>query len=163
MSIVVKNLPNLLQPGEQFPQFSLEANDGKTYTNTSFKELHLVYFYPKANTPGCTAQACSLEQALSEHAFKLPVLGVSPDPVEKQVKFAQKYNLTFPLLADTELSLAKACGVYGPKTLYGKVYDGLHRIAFLVDGDGKIVTLFTKIKTKEFAQQVNAWLEENNL
>ncbi|RIY35614.1 thioredoxin-dependent thiol peroxidase [Psittacicella gerlachiana] len=160
-TISVKGLPNLLQPGDNFPAFSLVANNGKTYTNKSFPQLHLIYFYPKALTPGCTAQACNLEQAISEHNFTLPVLGVSADEVEKQDKFAQKYNLSFPLLADTELQLSQACGVYGEKSLYGRVYNGIHRIAFLVNGEGKILEVFTKINTKEFAQQVNTWLKEH--
>ncbi|MFC6276897.1 thioredoxin-dependent thiol peroxidase [Psittacicella hinzii] len=152
--MTVKGLEHLLTVGQDFPAFSLEANDGKTYTNHTFKQMYLVYFYPRAMTPGCTAQACSLEQAVST-GLTLPILGVSPDTVDKQSKFAAKYNLTFPLLADTELSLAKACGVWGPKTFMGITKEGLHRIAFLVSTEGKILEVFTKIKTKEFATQVN--------
>ncbi|RIY32137.1 thioredoxin-dependent thiol peroxidase [Psittacicella hinzii] len=156
---VVKGLDNLLQVGDQFPEFNLPANDGKTYNNQTYKDLFLVYFYPRADTPGCTAQACNLEQAIKEQAFTLPVLGVSGDTVEKQQKFANKFSLSFPLLADTELALAKACGVYGQKTMAGRVYDGIHRIAFVVNAENKIVEVFTKVNTKEFAQQVNEWLK----
>lgn len=161
MTTQVKELPDLLQPGSKFPNFSLASNDGKIYNHDSFKQTHVIYFYPKALTPGCTTQACNIQEAFANKQMPIPVLGVSPDTVERQVKFAEKYNLNFPLLADADKELAKACGVYGPKTFMGKTIEGVHRIAFIVGVDGTILDVITKVKTKEFAQQITSWLEQH--
>lgn len=103
---------NPLTVGQDLPAFNLPANDGNTYNNQEFTgKPYLVYFYPKASTPGCTAQACSLEQGLQLSDLKLTILGVSPDSPDKNQRFAQKNNLSFTLLSDENHIFAQACGV----------------------------------------------------
>jgi len=108
------------------------------------KVLHLIYFYPKADTPGCTKQACGLRDAAPQIG-DTAVIGISPDPPERQVKFDQKYGLGFPLLADEDHAVAEAYGVWGEKSMYGRKYMGIVRSAFLVDENGKIAEAWYKV------------------
>jgi peroxiredoxin Q/BCP len=152
---------NMLQAGDSAPSFTLPNQDDNSLCLTDFsgKKL-LLYFYPKAMTPGCTVQAQGLrdsQEALTQH--NVAVLGVSPDPVKRLPKFIEKEQLNFDLLSDQEHSLADAFGVWGPKKFMGKEYDGIHRISFLIDESGKIEQVFDKFKTKNHHEVVLAYLD----
>jgi len=117
----------------------------------------LVYFYPKASTPGCTVQACGLRDSKAElDSHNVTVLGISPDPVAKLAKFAEKQSLNFTLLSDEDHSVADAFGVWGEKKFMGKIYDGIHRLSFLINTDGTIAHVFDKFKTSDHHQVVLA-------
>jgi len=109
---------------------------------------HLIYFYPKADTPGCTTQACGLRDILPDLG-DTAVIGISPDPPERQAKFDDKYGLGFPLLADGDHSVADAWGTWGEKSMYGKRYMGIIRSAFLVDENGRIAEAWYRISPKD--------------
>jgi len=136
-----------LAVGDRAPTFALKDQHGKIVRLSSFKgQRAVVYFYPKADTPGCTQQSCSLQEALPQmKRLKAAVVGISPDPVEKQLKFADKYGLKFPLLADTDHKVAEAWGVWGEKSLYGRKFMGIVRSAFVVDEKGKLAGVFYKV------------------
>jgi peroxiredoxin Q/BCP len=120
-----------------------------------------VYFYPKADTPGCTQQSCNLQDAFPHlKNLKATVVGISPDPVEKQLKFAEKYGLKFPLLADTDHTVAEAWGVWGEKSLYGRKFMGIVRSAFVVDEKGKLAAVFYKVSPKNTVPKAEAVLRE---
>lgn len=142
--------------GQDAPNFSALDQEGKEHSLDLYKGSKVVlYFYPKDDTPGCTAQACNLRDnynVLLEKGYK--VLGVSPDGASKHVKFINKYELPFPLLVDEELVLANAYQVYGPKQFMGKKYDGIHRTTFIIDENGKISDIIKKVKTKEHTAQI---------
>jgi peroxiredoxin Q/BCP len=140
-----------LSPGDPAPDFELIDQDGKVVKLTDFQGRKLLlYFYPKADTPGCTRQACSIRDAREElAALGLAVVGVSPDPPQKQKKFDDKYGLTFPLLADTERQTARAYGAWGEKNLYGKKVEGVIRSAFLIDEAGKIIQAWYKVSPED--------------
>jgi len=146
----------LLRIGDKAPAFSGVDQDGKSLSLDDFAGRKLVlYFYPKDDTPGCTAQACSLrdgEAALREAGFE--VLGVSPDKAAKHGKFVAKYGLPFRLLADTEKEAAVAYGVWGRKKFMGREYDGIIRTTFLIGADGVVEDIITDVRTKDHAQQV---------
>jgi peroxiredoxin Q/BCP len=108
----------------------------------------LVYFYPKADTPGCTQQSCLLSE-IKDDIGRTVILGISPDEPKKQLKFDTKYSLGFPLLADTEHAVAKAYKVWKKKSMYGREYMGIERSAFLIDGSGKILNAWYKISPKD--------------
>lgn len=150
---------NTLTAGAKVPQFTLQDQHGnKLSLQESLKNGPvLVYFYPKASTPGCTVQACGLRDskaALDE--YKVTVLGISPDPVAKLAKFADKQALNFTLLSDEDHSVADAFGVWGEKKFMGKIYDGIHRLSFLINQDGTIAHVFDKFKTKDHHEVVLA-------
>ncbi|GIU32813.1 peroxiredoxin [Shewanella colwelliana] len=143
---------NTLQQGDVAPNFSLQNQHGDTVSLTdSLKNGPvLVYFYPKALTPGCTVQACGLRDSKSElDNLTVTVLGISPDPVAKLGRFADKHELNFSLLSDEDHAIADAFGVWGEKKFMGKIYDGIHRLSFLIGQDGKVAHVFNKFKTKE--------------
>ena len=119
-----------LAVGDKAPAFALKDQHGKLVRLSSFKgQRVVVYFYPKADTPGCTQQSCNLQDAFPQlKKLKSAVVGISPDPVEKQLKFADKYGLKFPLLADTDHKVAEAWGVWGEKSLYGRKFMGIVRL-----------------------------------
>nr|WP_086941214.1 thioredoxin-dependent thiol peroxidase [Thaumasiovibrio occultus] len=150
-----------LAAGSQAPQFSLLDQDGNTVTLDQFSgKKVLVYFYPKAMTPGCTVQACGLrdsKSALDEH--NVVVLGVSTDPVKRLPKFIEKHELNFTLLSDEDHAVAEQFGVWGEKKFMGKVYDGLHRISFLISEKGVVEKVFDKFKTKDHHDVVLAYLD----
>jgi peroxiredoxin Q/BCP len=150
----------MLEAGAKAPEFSLLDQDSNTVTLSDFAgKKVLVYFYPKAMTPGCTVQAQCLrdsKSSLDEH--NVIVLGVSPDPVKRLPKFIEKESLNFTLLSDEDHAVADAFGVWGPKKFMGKEYDGIHRISFLIDEQGNIEKVFDKFKTKDHHEVVLNYL-----
>ena len=145
-----------LKVGEIAPPFIVNDHLGNPQSLESYKGSRVViFFYPKANTPGCTLEACDLRdhyKELKEAGYVL--LGVSADTELKQKKFADKFNLPFPLLADTEKTILNSFGVWGPKKFMGKEYDGIHRMTFILDEDGVIERVIDKVKTKTHAEQI---------
>ena len=129
-----------LSPGDTAPAFTLTSADGSTVSLEDFSGQHvIVYFYPKASTPGCTTQACDFRDSLeSLKAAGYQVLGVSPDPVSDLKKFVEKEELSFPLLSDEDHAVAEAYGAWGEKKNYGKVYEGLIRSTVVVDAGGTV-------------------------
>jgi len=139
----------MLSPGDKAPAISLSDQDGNTRKLTSFKGRKvLVYFYPKADTPGCTQQACGLRDIAGEIG-DTAILGISPDKPAAQKRFDSKYGLGFPLLSDAEHTTAEAYGVWQEKSMYGRKYMGIVRSAFLVDDKGKIAQAWYKISPKD--------------
>ncbi|WP_269519687.1 thioredoxin-dependent thiol peroxidase [Alteromonas sp. BMJM2] len=140
-----------LQAGDKAPQFSLLDQHGKTVSLTDFAgKKVLVYFYPKAMTPGCTVQAQGLRDIQNElEAKNVVVLGISPDAVKRLPKFIEKESLNFTLLSDEDHAVADDFGVWGLKKFMGKEYDGIHRLTFLINEEGTIEHVFNKFKTKE--------------
>ena len=121
----------------------------------------VVYFYPRADTPGCTTQSCALRDAMPDlKKLKAVVLGISPDPPAKQQRFDEKYSLGFPLLADEEHKIAEKYGAWGEKSMYGKKYLGIVRSAFVIDEQGKIAGAFYKVSPKDTVPKVSAALAE---
>ncbi len=138
-----------LSAGDPAPAFSLPDQDGNVVELSSFSGRKvLVYFYPKADTPGCTTQACELTKVLPDIG-DAAVLGISPDPPRKQKRFQDKYEIGFPLLADEDHAVAEAFGVWKEKSMYGRTYLGIERSAFLVDEDGKLAGVWYKISPKD--------------
>jgi peroxiredoxin Q/BCP len=151
-----------LAVGDKAPAFALKDQHGKTVRLSGFKgQPVVVYFYPKADTPGCTQQSCNLRDAFPRlKKLKAAVVGISPDPVDKQLKFDDKYSLGFPLLADTDHSVAEAWGVWGEKSLYGRKFMGIIRSAFVIDEKGKLAGVFYKVSPKDTVPKVQKVLEE---
>ena len=145
-----------LKPGDAAPHFSATDQHGNVISLESLKGKKVVlYFYPKDDTPGCTAEACNLRDNHSELIKQgYVVIGVSPDPVAKHEKFAAKYELPFSLLPDTEKQIIQAYGVWGPKKFMGKSYDGVYRTTFVIDETGLIEKVFTQVDTKEHTAQI---------
>lgn len=145
-----------LSAGTLAPDFSLSDQDGNPVRLSDLRgKKVLIYFYPKAMTPGCTTQACGLRDVNSELAdLNVVVLGISPDPAKRLKKFEERDSLNFRLLADEDHAVADAFGVWGPKKFMGKEYDGIHRLSFLIDEEGKIVHRFDKFKTSDHHQVV---------
>ena len=141
----------ILQAGDKAPQFSLFDENGETVSLTDFAgKKVLVYFYPKAMTPGCTVQAQGLRDIQNELEEKnVVVLGISPDAVKRLPKFIEKENLNFTLLSDEDHAVADDFGVWGLKRFMGKEYDGIHRLTFLINEEGTIERVFNKFKTKD--------------
>jgi peroxiredoxin Q/BCP len=140
-----------LKPGDKAPTFTLLDQSGAKVKLADFKGRKvLVYFYPRADTPGCTTQACGLRDAAPEIG-DTAVVGISPDTPAKQAKFDTKYSLGFPLLADEDHAVAEAYGVWGEKKNYGKTYMGIIRSAFLVDEKGKIAEAWYKVSPMDTA------------
>ncbi len=152
-----------LTAGTPAPNFSLLDQDGNTVSLGDFKgKKILFYFYPKAMTPGCTVQAQGLRDVQKQLAEKnVVVLGVSIDPVKRLGKFIERDNLNFTLLSDEDHAVAEQFGVWGEKKFMGKVYDGLHRISFLIDENGVIEHVFNKFKTKDHHEVVLNYLNDN--
>ena len=136
--------------GDAAPQFELLDQDGEPVKLSDFAGRTVVlYFYPKADTPGCTTQACGIRDRSGEYdAAGAVVLGVSPDKPKKLKKFADKYSLPFTLLSDSEHEVAEAYGVWAQKSMYGRKYWGNQRTTFIIDGDGKIAHVFPKVSPK---------------
>jgi peroxiredoxin Q/BCP len=145
-----------LKKGDQAPKFSGEDQDGTTHKLSDYTGKKLVvFFYPKANTPGCTAEACDLRDNFER--FKTnnyAIIGVSADSQKDQAKFKNKFEFPFPLLADEDKSVIQAFGVWGPKKFMGKEYDGIHRTTFIIDENGLIEEVISDVKTKEHANQI---------
>jgi len=145
-----------LKPGDAAPLFSATDQHGNTISLESLKGKKVVlYFYPKDDTPGCTAEACNLRDNHSELINQnYVVIGVSPDPLKSHEKFTTKYELPFSLLPDTEKKIIQAYGVWGPKKFMGKSYDGVFRTTFVIDENGMIEKVFTQVDTKEHTAQI---------
>ncbi|MDP2687139.1 MAG: thioredoxin-dependent thiol peroxidase [Aequorivita sp.] len=145
-----------LQVGDKAPDFKVNDQDGNSISSTDYKgKKWVVFFYPKADTPGCTAEACNLRDnytELQKQGFEL--LGVSADTEKHQNKFKEKYNLPFPLLADENKVVINAFGVWGPKKFMGREFDGIHRKSFLINEEGIIESVIEKVKTKDHAAQI---------
>jgi peroxiredoxin Q/BCP len=143
-----------LKPGDKAPDFTLLDQNGEPFTLSKSliqrKVLHLCYFYPKADTPGCTQQSCGLRDVAGQ-VGDTAIVGISPDPPERQAKFDAKYSLGFPLLADEDHAVAEAYGVWGEKSMYGRKYMGIVRSAFLVDEKGRIAQAWYKVSPKDTA------------
>lgn len=137
-----------LKVGDQAPSFSLKDQNGDTVSLSDFKGRKLLlYFYPKADTPGCTKQACSVRDATKELAKDgIAAVGISPDQPAKQKKFDDKHGLGFPLLSDPDHKVAQAYGVWGKKSMYGKTYEGIIRSSFVIDENGRILQASYKVK-----------------
>jgi peroxiredoxin Q/BCP len=150
-----------LKPGDKAPAIALEDQSGTKVKLTDFKGRKvLVYFYPKADTPGCTTQACGLRDAReAKEIGDTVVLGISPDKPAAQAKFDTKYSLGFPLLSDPDHAVADAYGAWGEKSMYGKEYMGIIRSAFLVDEKGKIAQAWPKISPKDTPLNLKKALE----
>ena len=151
-----------LNVGDKAPDFVALNEFGQSTSLSDFLGKKIIlYFYPKDMTPGCTAESCNLGEnysLLQENGFI--VLGVSPDSSKSHQKFIDKYNLPFSLIADEDKAVIKAFGVWGPKKFMGKEYDGVHRTTFVIDEDGVIEKVFSKVKTKDHTNQI---LESYNL
>ena len=152
-----------LKAGDKAPDFVLPDQAGQQVSLQDYKGKNLlVYFYPKAMTPGCTIQAQGLRDSLAElQGHNTEVLGVSPDAVARLPKFIEKHSLNFSLLSDEDHALADEFGVWGPKKFMGKEYDGIHRISFLIDEHGVIIKVFDKFKTKDHHLVVLDFLNNN--
>ncbi|MCX2479159.1 thioredoxin-dependent thiol peroxidase [Pedobacter sp. MC2016-15] len=151
-----------LKEGQQAPEFSGKDQDGNTITLSQFKgEKVVLYFYPKDDTPGCTAEACDFRDNYAGLKAKgITVLGVSVDDEKSHQKFVTKHSLPFTLLADTDQSIVTAYGVWGEKNMYGKKYMGTVRTTFLIDEEGKISHIIKKVDTKNSTAQVLELLEK---
>jgi peroxiredoxin Q/BCP len=150
--------------GKPAPKFSLESSTGKTIALEDFKgnQTVVLYFYPKADTPGCTKESCGFRDALADfEKKKIAVLGISPDPVKAVDKFAKKFELNFPLLADEDHAISEKYGVWVEKSMYGKKYMGVARTTFVIGKDGKIAHVFEGVKPDGHDQEVLAWVKEN--
>jgi peroxiredoxin Q/BCP len=145
-----------LTEGTEAPAFRMTASAGREVSSAALKgRPYLLYFYPKANTPGCTTQACAVQEALPQLGhLGLEVIGVSPDAIPPIEKFAAKYKLSFPLASDEDHKVAEAYGVWVEKSMYGRRYMGMERTSFLVGADGKIVRIWRKVKPADHAAQV---------
>lgn len=146
----------MLKKGDVAPHFQGKDQHGNEVSLAQFRGKKLViYFYPKDDTPGCTKEACNLRDNYNELLSKgFAVVGVSPDNEESHKKFASKYNLPFPLIADPELGIIKAYGAWGKKSMYGKEYEGLLRTTFVVDENGVVEQVIQKVKTDDHANQI---------
>ena len=145
-----------IQVGDKVPPFSVSDDRGNTKSLSDYAGKKLVvFFYPKANTPGCTAEACDLRdhyKELQDAGYSL--LGVSADTKKSQRNFSEKFEFPFPLLADVDKEVINAFGVWGPKQFMWKEYDGIHRKTFIIDENGTVERVIDKVKTKEHASQI---------
>jgi len=147
--------------GKPAPKFKLASSTGDTIDSTKLKgQTFVLFFYPKADTPGCTIEACAFRDAIASYKkLDVPVFGISPDPVKDVTKFAKKFDLNFPLLADEDHAICEAFGVWGEKSMYGKKYFGASRTTFIVGPDGKVAHVFEKVKPDGHDKEVLAFLK----
>ncbi len=145
-----------LQAGDKAPSFRANDQDGNSISSEDFKgKKWIVFFYPKASTPGCTTEACNLRdnyEELQQQGYEL--LGVSADSEKRQKNFKEKYNFPFPLLADENKEVINAFGVWGPKKFMGREFNGIHRKTFIINENGIVDRVIDKVKTKEHAAQI---------
>lgn len=147
--------------GKPVPTFSLPASDGTHVSSASLMGTTVMYFYPKADTPGCTVEACGFRDAIAGYRkLGVTVYGISPDPIAAVRKFAAKFKLNFPLLADADHAVCEQFGVWVKKSMYGKSYMGASRTTFIIR-DGKVVHVFEKVKPEGHDAEVLAWLKDN--
>ena len=145
-----------LQVGDKAPDFTLPDETGQDRSLGEFKGRHvLLYFYPKDDTPGCTTEACNFRDDYSQYQdADVVILGVSPDSSTSHMKFKEKYQLPFPLLADEDHKVCDLYRVWGPKKSFGKEYDGVHRTTYLIDPEGIIQTVFQKVSPAQHSSEV---------
>lgn len=145
-----------LKTGDKAPNFSGIDQNGNTVNLSDFKDKKVVlFFYPKASTPGCTAEACDLQNNIERFiAENYQIVGVSADSQKRQLNFAVKNNLNYPLIADEDKTIINAFGVWGPKKFMGRKYDGIHRTTFIINEKGIIEDIISKVKTKEHSNQI---------
>lgn len=145
-----------LKVGDKAPEFTAKDNEGNSIKLIDYKGKKVVlFFYPKASTPGCTVEACNLRDNYTRFINNgYDLLGVSADTAKRQQNFIDKYDLPFPLLADVEKTVINAYKVWGPKKFMGREYDGIHRTTFIIDEKGIIEEIITKVKTKEHSAQL---------
>ena len=151
------------QVGQVAPSFKLPASNGETIdlAEVVAKKPVVLYFYPKADTSGCTVEACGFRDAAPDYKKAgVTVLGISPDPIEKVTKFAEKYKLNFPLLADADHVVCEKYGVWKEKSMYGRKYWGAMRVTFVIAEGGKIEQVFEKVKPAGHEKQVLEWIKE---
>jgi peroxiredoxin Q/BCP len=141
----------MIEQGDQAPDFEVPDQDGRAVKLSDFRGTPVVlFFYPKADTPGCTTQACGVRDHQADYArVGAPVLGISPDPVAKVKRFHEKFDLNFPLLADEDHAVAEAYGVWAEKSMYGRKYFGNERTTFVIDPDGRVAQVLRKVKPAE--------------
>jgi thioredoxin-dependent peroxiredoxin len=150
--------------GSKAPAFKLPDAEGNVVDLSHFagKSPVVVYFYPKADTPGCTTEACAFRDAIASYKkLKVPVFGISPDPVADVKKFSDKFKLTFPLLADQDHAVTEKYGCWVEKNMYGKKYMGAARTTFIIGKDGTVAHVFEKVKPEGHDQEVLEWLKAN--
>jgi peroxiredoxin Q/BCP len=152
----------MIEPGQDAPDFELRDQNGREVKLSDFRgQTVVVYFYPKADTPGCTVQACGVRDHRADYAQAgAVVLGISPDPVASVKRFHEKYDLDFSLLADEDHSVAEAYGVWVQKSMYGRTYLGNERTTFIIDPDGRVSRVLRKVKPSEHDAQVLQALED---
>jgi thioredoxin-dependent peroxiredoxin len=152
----------MIDQGDQAPDFELPDQDGRAVKLSDFHgQSVVVYFYPKADTPGCTTQACGVRDHRSDYAKAgATVLGISPDPVAKVKKFHDKYDFNFSLLADQDHAVADSFGVWVEKSMYGRTYLGNERTTFIIDSDGRVAQVLRKVKPAEHDELVLKALEQ---
>jgi thioredoxin-dependent peroxiredoxin len=152
----------MIEQGDEAPDFALPDQDGREVKLSDFRgQPAVVYFYPKADTPGCTTQACGVRDSRSAYeAAHAVVLGISPDSVKKIKKFHDKHALDFALLADEDHAVAESYGVWVEKSMYGRTYFGNERTTFVVDRDGRVARVLRKVKPAEHDEQVLGALQE---
>lgn len=150
----------MLEEGQAAPDFTLTTGDGETVSLSDLRGRKVVlYFYPRDDTPGCTAEACAFRDAAPEYDRRgAAVYGVSADSVRSHQKFAHKYGLTFPLLSDPDHKVAEAYASWGPKTYMGRTYEGILRNTFLIDEEGRIARVWEKVKPMGHSDEVLAAL-----
>jgi peroxiredoxin Q/BCP len=149
--------------GTSAPAFKLNSSGGQAISLADFKgkKSVVLYFYPRADTPGCTKEACGFRDALADYnKADIAVLGISPDPVDDVTTFGNKFHLNFPLLADADHAIAEKYGVWQEKSMYGKKYMGVARTTFVIGKDGKIVHIFEKVKPEGHDQEVLEWFKQ---
>jgi peroxiredoxin Q/BCP len=154
------NTDKKLQEGDKAPDISLNSDTGEAFQLSGFKGKKVVlYFYPRADTPGCTIEACEFRDQSKKFSKKGAVIvGISPDAVKPQAKFKEKFDLPFTLLCDVDKKAAEAYGVYKEKNMYGKKVMGIERTTFIIGEDGRIARIFPKVKAQGHAEQVLAAL-----
>ena len=152
----------LAEVGSKAPTFKLPSSTGDDINLADYKGKRVVlYFYPRADTPGCTKEACGFRDAIASYKkLDVPVFGISPDPVEDVRKFAEKFKLNFPLLADADHAVCEKYGVWQEKSMYGKKYWGAARTTFIIGADGKIEHVFEKVKPEGHDREVLEYLQE---
>jgi peroxiredoxin Q/BCP len=153
----------LLQAGAKAPGFKLPASTGETFSLAGYNGRRVViYFYPRADTPGCTKEACGFRDAVASYKkLDVPVFGVSPDGIDDVKKFAEKFKLNFPLLADADHAVCEKYGVWQEKSMYGKKYFGAARTTFVIGADGKVEHVFEKVKPEGHDREVLEYLRSS--
>jgi thioredoxin-dependent peroxiredoxin len=151
-----------MKQGQKAPTFKLPSSTGETIDLKDYRGKKVVlYFYPRADTPGCTKEACGFRDAITSYKkLDVPVFGISPDPVDDVRKFSEKFNLNFPLLADEDHAVTEKYGAWQEKSMYGKKYFGAARTTFIIDEEGKIEHVFEKVKPEGHDQEVLEYLRQ---